>query len=349
MTPSAALGTGAPVEVLPGVPLVCPRCRAAHAGHVSVHALALASGALDGDGVLACTNTACGRRYPVLAGVPIVFANPAAWTKTEAAVALARRAPVETLDALFATLADDEPSQRSRELVSTYTASHWSAGADPLSLLPPGWWEAAGRIPRVVELGCGAGRVALEHARRGAHALGVDVSAPLLFTPSELARTGTTAFDRRVAGRRYTREAIAVLALKTDRARFLCADALDPPLPPACAEAVVALNVLDNVPVPANLLAQADALLVPGGLLALSSPYAWRSGIVEEGERLEGGVLPADPADALVAVLKGALGERLPLDYEILHDARRVPWRLERDARSAMTFEVHVVLARKRR
>ena len=61
--------------------------------------------------------------------------------------------------------------------------------------------------------------------------------------------------------------------------RRLLADALEPPLPGAAFDAVVALNLLDSCRDPALLLQQMDALLAPGGVLVLASPFAWDAAI----------------------------------------------------------------------
>ncbi|HYV66660.1 MAG TPA: hypothetical protein VE964_10490, partial [Myxococcales bacterium] len=94
-------------------------------------------------------------------------------------------------------------------------------------------------------------------------------------------------------------------------------------------------NLLDSVRSPRELLHHLDQLTAPGGELALASPYAWKSGVTEEPERLGG----ADPAAALRAEV-GALG------WTIV-DEDEVPWTLRLDSRSSMLYTVHWLHARK--
>lgn len=56
----------------------------------------------------------------------------------------------------------------------------------------------------------------------------------------------------------------------------VCADAGDPPFDAASFDAVVLANVLDACADPGLVLAQADALLVPGGTLVVTCAYAFQ-------------------------------------------------------------------------
>ena len=111
-------------------------------------------------------------------------------------------------------------------------------------------------------------------------------------------RPGNTAFECTNAAQAFHPEARAG-ALASDRVALVCADALDPPLVPESFQRVAALNVLDSVPDPAQLLSVADGLLAPGGELILACPYAFQTGIVEEDARF-GGAEHTFMRDALV-------------------------------------------------
>jgi SAM-dependent methyltransferase len=117
--------------------------------------------------------------------------------------------------------------------------------------------------------------------------------------------------------------------------QLVCADALDAPFPPGSFERVVALNLLDNVPSPRALLHHLHLLAAPGGEIVLSSPFAWRDGIVEANERLAG----PDPASALHEEIR-QLGWRI-------EDSGDIAWTLRRDARSASVYQVHYLRARR--
>jgi SAM-dependent methyltransferase len=110
----------------------------------------------------------------------------------------------------------------------------------------------AGRVGaplRVLDLGCGDGRVAAELARTGAHVCGVDPA------PAALQRA---------------RSAFPELAFQPTRADGRL------PLADSSFEVVVCLNVLQHVADTQLLLSEARRVLVPGGLLALAVPWHGR-------------------------------------------------------------------------
>ncbi len=145
------------------------------------------------------------------------------------------------------------------------------------------------------------------------------------------------AFNRRVAGRHYT---IAQLTgRRAEGVSLICGDALDPPLVPGAFDRVVALNLLDAVRSPRQLLAVIHGLCKRGGEVILSSPYNWQSNVVDDTQRIGGD----NPAKGLVSLLTGGeLGARYAIE-----DEAELPWTLRRDSRSAVAYVTHYVRARK--
>ena len=76
--------------------------------------------------------------------------------------------------------------------------------------------------------------------------------------------------------------------------------------------------------------------------MILSSPYTWQSSVMADEERIGG----ADPAADLAAILRD--GQGLGARYRI-EDEAELPWTLRRDARSAATYCIHYIRARKER
>ncbi len=290
---------------------------------------------------LAC---ACGRRYAVIDGVPIVFAEPS----YDIVGAVERDLSPEVAALLAAPGPDDAPYARHLEHQSIYMDAHWGDRAEP----PPDGPGANGtsavfaklaerashRVELAVELGCSAGRGLAELARGADHVVGVDVQHASLRHARHLLAGEPVAYARRVVGRNY-RAAIAH-GLRTPHVTLVCGDALDPPLIHGTYQRVVALNLIDAVRQPLQLLSVVDGLCAHGGELVLASPYAWSSAFVDEHERFGG----TDPAAALVAILTS--GDGLAARYTI-EDQADLPWTLRRDARSAATYCIHYVRARK--
>ncbi len=318
--------------------LVCPGCRTRTDERLDVRTLERTGE------VLACP---CGRRYPIVDGVPIVLADPAGFLRNEITAIVERDLAPEVAALLVTDGPDDAPYPRMLEHLSTYLDAHWGDRTEPpgrgfamLALID----KLAGlpRVEAAVELGCSTGRVLAELATRADRVVGLDLQFASVRRARRLLDGEPLAFARRVVGRHYDRATITPGDRTVPEARRLlvCGDALDPPLIPEIYQRVVALNLLDSVSRPRQLLSVIDGLCAPGGELILASPYAWASSVMREDERLGG----ADPAAALQAILTS--GEGLGSRYHI-EDAGDLPWSLRRDARSAVSYQTHYLRVRK--
>ncbi len=270
-------------EALPT--LVCPACRHLADGALHVRTLTPA------DGLLVC---ACGARYPVVDGVPVVFRDLDAWLAAEGAEALRRD---DLPDAVTRRIVEGAGGALARNdaLVAVYERSR----EGPLQR----WLrEQVGALDgEVLELGAGLGATD---------------------RPDVVALDNNLALARRHPGRR------------------ICADAADPPFLPASFDAVVLPNLLDSCADPGLVLAQADALLRPGGRLVVTCAYAFQDVITPRARRFG--------PDALAAALDG----RAPLGgYALAHrlvlSTDPVEWPLQLDERIRHVHAAHALISRK--
>ncbi len=319
--------------------LVCPGCRTRDGDRIDVRTIERA-----GD-LLVCD---CGRRYPIIDGVPIVLADPSAYLTRELANVVERDLPPEVAAALVEHGGDDAPYAQLLEHLSIYLDSQWGDRA-----VPPPDGPGAGlgiaalvervaelpRVARAVELGCSVGRIVRELANRADRVVGVELHAAALRRARRLLAGEPLSYNRRITGRHY-RTATITSDCVIDRVTLVCGDALDPPLVPLAFDRVVAANLLDSVTHPRQLLSVLDGLCAPGGELILTSPYAWKTSVMSDDQRIGG----ADPAVDLAALLRQ--GQGLGADYEI-EDEAELPWTLRRDARSALSYRIHYIRARK--
>jgi SAM-dependent methyltransferase len=325
--------------------LICPGCRTRSADRIDVRTLEAR-----GD-VLVCE---CGRRYPVIDGVPIVMADPAGYLRAEIATVVERDLPPEVVELLVADGPDDASYPRLVEHLSIYLDAHWGDRAEPPPDGPGRGFGLAALVERIaeraatapvehaVELGCSTGRIVGELARGAEHVIGLELSFGALRRARRLLDGDRLAYPRRAIGRRYAAASVAAgdRAVPASRRTLVCGDALDPPLVPGMFDRVVALNLLDSVASPRQLLAVLDGLCRPGGELIVSSPYAWQTGVMADAERLGG----LDPAAEVARMLRDGTGLSRPYRIE---DEADLPWTLRRDARSSASYSIHYVRARK--
>jgi SAM-dependent methyltransferase len=324
--------------------LVCPGCRTRTPERIDVRTLEP-----EGD-FLVC---ACGRRYPVIDGVPLVMADPAGYVRAEPATIVERDLPPEVIAWLAGHGPDDAPYPRLVEHLSIYLDAHWGDRAEPPPEGPGGGFaaraivdkiaeRASQRVGLAVELGCSTGRIVAELAAGADQVAGIEMSFGAIRRARRLLDGERLVYPRRVVGRRYAVASAAAgdRAVPAARRMLVCGDALDPPLVPAAFDRVVALNLLDSVHRPTQLLSVVDGLCKPGGEVILSSPYAWQSSVMADTERLGG----LDPAADLAATFRDGVG--LGARYRI-EDEAELPWTLRRDARSAVSYSIHYLRARK--
>lgn len=324
---------------------ICPGCRTLTGDRIDVRTVER-----EGD-ALAC---ACGRRYPIVDGVPILLADPTAYLRDEIATVVERDLDPQLAALLAAGGPDDAPYPRLLEHLSIYLDAHWGDRATPPPDGPGAGHGAAAVVERIaaraaapvalaVELGCSVGRLVGELARGADHVVGVDLHHGAVRRARRLLAGERLAYPRRVTGRRYATATIPAdpaRALADERVTLLCGDALDPPLVPGAFDRVVALNLLDSLRSPRGLLAVVDGLCKRGGEIILTSPYTWSSAVMADHERLGGD----DPAATLADLLRA--GTDLGARY-VIEDEAELPWTLRRDGRSAATYCIHYVRARK--
>lgn len=269
-------------------PLVCPVCRHLVDGALHVRLLTEAE-----PGLLGC---ACGARYPVVDGVPIVLRDLPAWLEGEGAEALRRADLPEPCARLIAEGAGGALA-RNDALVATYEKSREGALQDLLRE------RGAALEGRVLELGAGLGG---------------------------LGRDDHVALDLNLA-----------LLRRNPARQRVCGDAADPPFLGGTFDAVVAANLLDSCRDPAVVLAQADALLRPGGRLIVTCAFAFQDAITPRARRFT-------PED-LRAALNGErpfLGYFLP--HRVVEEAPRVAWPLVVSDRTRHVHEVQALVSVKR-
>lgn len=291
---------------------------------------------------LACTNDDCGRTYPVIDEVPIVHPR-AAELAGEPGASMVPLSPLE--EGVLA--AGDSPFGEALDHLSTYLDASWGDRADPPVAGPAAqggaalWERLAARadapVATAIDLGTSVGRGLFELARGAAWAVGVDVRLMALRRARRILAGEHVPYARRRLGRFY--EAAAIMGQRS-HATFLCGDALDPPFLPASFERVAAINLLDAVANPAQLLLVVDGLCAPGGEVIVTSPFAWSSEVTPAAAQVGG----ADPP----AWLRRAFVEGIGLTSRYaVEDEAEIAWWLRHSSRAATLYSVYYLRVRR--
>lgn len=317
------------------VELVCPHCRGAGPGHTL-------------DAALRCPG--CGAQHTSVRvddgpRVAVLLDPDQAATGLAATERILERLDAGPLGLAEPPTAEDAPYLAA---LATFGGAHYGRWAVPPLPTPSlDWVEIAlahaQALPDGPVLILGAATVgealALPPHRE---VVALDGSVPLLGFASGLAARDQWLPVQTTPGRHAARR-IALPEPERERlvrVRLVAADAREPPLRPAAFALVLALNLLDSITHPRELLLQARALLAPGGALLLSSPFNWSDDVTAPARRLDADLPPHGDHDAAIVARLAALWPDLVLRWS----DRDVPWPLRIHDRLRCEFRLHAML-----
>ncbi|MEZ4649294.1 MAG: methyltransferase domain-containing protein [Candidatus Eisenbacteria bacterium] len=346
---------------------VCPSCLVHEAG---AHDLEIGWVAReDGDGVqegaLHCTNPDCRSEYPILDGLPILVPDPRAFIADHAFSLLLRDDLDPRIESVIGECSGPGSAYDATRIhLSSYSWDHYGDLApDAGAQTGPGPGSIVqilrklvelGRTPvpsPVLEVGCSVGRTVLELAETGQDmVLGVDLNVSMLRVAQRALRSGRAVFPKRRAGLLYERQDIALPFESREAADFWVADGTMLPFRNDVFGSAVALNVIDSVSSPLDLLRTLERITGPGGSLYLTTPYDW-SAAVTPLEAWLGGHSPRAPgagdgAWVLRALLTPGAHPASLSSTEIVGELPDLPWTLRMHDRSRSEYSLHGVVAR---
>ena len=132
---------------------------------------------------------------------------------------------------------------------------------------------------RALDVGCGVGGIAFALARHFSEVVAVDLNPAIIEVAKELQRTGSVTYESAIEGDLFeSRTVEAPQGVDRERVKFKQADAYCLPAEMTNYDVVVVSNLLCQIPLPNTALGRMTgprALVRPGGLLVIASPYDW--------------------------------------------------------------------------
>jgi len=351
---------------------ICPPC---HAERGEARELMLTvEAARHGDdvieGVLQCPGQGCLREYPILDGIPILVPDVRGYIASQLHLLQSR----DDLSPVIETFLGEgsgpgSPLDVARTHLSSYAWDHYGEwdcesmdGAHPGSVaralgMGLGLAENNGVvIPEgpLLDLGCAVGRASFELAvrRSGNLVVGVDLGFQFLRVASRVLRRGSIRYPLRRGGVRYDWREFPVRFEGHERVDFWAGDAVRLPFSAGTFGGAVALNLLDCVYSPLDLLREIARVLRPGGAAIMAAPYDWTPAATP----IEGWIGGHSPRSlgggASEAVLRALLTPGAHAasveGLEMVAERDEVPWAVRMHDRSVVTYDLHMVVVVRR-
>lgn len=311
--------------------------------------------------------TGCGLRYPLVDGVMCVardvdvFRDSQSWAMSSDWI----DSPDSNLLRAWSSLAPRE--RRERSLVAMYAEAHYPAQVavfDGLRTLPPRLlkqnedtlWTLGDHIvrhspmadaTRFLDVGCGPGGLVSRVAglAKSWHCFGFDLRVGVLRIAARLNGGGHVVVPYRAEGNRFVNAVVGPTSYSRSPVTWVQGDLVHPPFRGESFDVVAAMSLLDTLPNPWFGLGQLDALLSPGGVLVLATPYHWEPDVVPEHWWYCADGVPSE--QVVRAALRGEMRHVLDLNYDIVMQCE-LPWALPAGDRLVHHYELDVVVARKK-
>ena len=315
------------------------------------------------EGVLHCSETDCQQEFPIIDGIPILVSDVRAYLAANLMSITARSDLSPTSQSILGdACGPDSQYDTTRQHLSIYGWDAYGEFDDDAQTGSPGsiarclrvGIELSGDLQGpIIDLGCSVGRSTFELAAETDDlVLGIDLNFGMLRLAHRVLTDGMAIFPRRRIGVVYDARRVQTPFDKNGtRVDFWACDALALPFRPESFNSAVALNLLDCLQTPHELLHTLDRLLKPRGQAIISSPYDWSTAATPMetwiGGHSQRGPLEGNAENLLQALLTPGAHPQSVRHLAITAQQTNVPWQTRLHARSTMQYQTHVLVLHK--
>ncbi len=343
---------------------ICPRCALDGRPSSPLELAAVVVGTEDvvHEGFLHCASDECRLEFPVIDGVPIIVPDVRSYISNNIGQIHRRADLSDELESLIGdALGPGSPLDQTRQHLSIYCWGHYGdldpdepgdeAPASVVNCLEQGFSLPLAPTAPALDLGCAVGRTTFELAQRvEGLALGIDLNFAMLQAAQSVLNTGRLGYRRRRLGLVSDRRQFPVKLEGSENVDFWACDTLALPFEGGQFGTVLAINLLDCVASPRDLLAVIRGLLREGGSALIGTPYDWSPNATPV-ESWIGGHSQRGPdrgaAEPLLRALLTPGAHPLSVDgLTITGEIESVSWQTRLHDRSTVTYRTHVVSVR---
>lgn len=319
------------------------------------------------EGILLCPRAECQAEYPVIDGIPILVPDLRTYVSQHIFGIVGRDDLTSTSESILGDCCGPGSAlDLQRQYLSTYCFDHYGdldpeeSGDSPGSpgcvarLLRQGLSALGNRAPGpAIDIGCAVGRASFELAQAtDGLVLGVDLNFGMLRTTARIQREGRIRYSKRRGGVVFERREFPARFEKAENVDFWVCDATRLPFRSQTFGLCASLNVVDCVASPYDHLAELSRVLMPGSGAVIATPYDWNAAATPVDAWVGGHSQRSANQGASDVVLRSlfAGGEHpAALDELVLEsELGGLPWTLRLHDRSVVTYQLHMILARKR-
>ena len=332
---------------------VCPRCL--HGSQIEAPLIVAAryeerAGHL-WHGMLHCSNQACWMEFPVIDGVPVIVPDPPTYVANSRAHILHRTDLPEDLESCIGdACGPGSELDQMRQHLSLYASDHfsdWTGGGETpciVETLETGLSALGAVEGPAIDLGGSVGRGGWTLAGRVGLGLVGDLNFSMLSLGQRLAVEGCTTFPKRRVGIVYDRVTVERPADAPEVIDFWAMDAMALPFRAGQFGLVSAINLVDCIPGPTELLMELARIAAPGAGVIVATPHDWSANATELGRWMGGHSQRAAGGGATEPVLRATLEQA---GFDVVDERFDLPWRLTLHARSVMHYQLHLLAARR--